>query len=250
MKTSPIEHGHEGLTIVVTRAEGTPPPGSPTFVLVHGIAVSSRYFAPTTAELVKLGTVYLVDLPGYGAAPKAAKGRDVTISDHANVLASWLAASGLENPVVVGHSMGAQVVSRLAVDHPELTNRIVLMSPTMPAGERSLLTGGWLLAIDSVRNPPSADAVIMADYLFRCGIPYFFRQTKHLFGDHIEDRLAEVRAKTLVICGDKDLIVPRSWSQRVAEEIPDARLEIVSGPHVIMYHEPAHLAAVIAGHAA
>jgi pimeloyl-ACP methyl ester carboxylesterase len=219
MKTSPIEHGHEGLTIVVTRAEGTPPPGSPTFVLVHGIAVSSRYFAPTTAELVKLGTVYLVDLPGYGAAPKAAKGRDVTISDHANVLASWLAASGLENPVVVGHSMGAQVVSRLAVDHPELTNRIVLMSPTMPAGERSLLTGGWLLA-------------------------------KHLFGDHIEDRLAEVRAKTLVICGDKDLIVPRSWSQRVAEEIPDARLEIVSGPHVIMYHEPAHLAAVIAGHAA
>jgi len=244
-----MEHRHDGLTLVATRADGTPPAGSPTFVLVHGIAVSSRYFAPTTAELAKLGTVYLVDLPGYGAAPTVPKGRDVTITDHANVLASWLAASGLENPVVVGHSMGAQVVSRMAVDHPELTSRIVLMSVTMPVGERNLVKGGWLLAIDSLRNPPSADAVIMADYLFRCGIPYFFRQTKQLFSDRIEDRLGEVKAKTLVICGDKDLIVPRSWSQRVTDEIPDARLEIVRGPHVIMYHQPAQLAAVIAGHA-
>lgn len=249
METGAIEHEHDGLTIVVTRAEGNPPVGSPTFVLVHGIAVSSRYFGPTTPELAKLGTVYLVDLPGYGAAPKPPKGRDVTITDHANALASWLAASGLENPLLVGHSMGAQVVSRLAADHPELTARIVLMAPTMPVGERNLLIGGWLLLIDSVRNPLRADAVIMADYLFRCGIPYFLKQSKHLFRDHIEDRLAEVNAKTLVVCGDKDKIVPSSWSQRITDGIADARLEVVSGPHVIMYHEPAHLAGVIAGHA-
>jgi len=245
-----MEHKYDGLTVVVTRAEGTPPPGSPSFVLVHGIAVSSRYFGPTTAELAKHGTVYLVDLPGYGAAPKPKDGRDVSITDHARTLAAWLAESGLDNPVVAGHSMGARVVSRLAVDYPHLTNRIVLMSATMPVGERSLAKGGFLLALDSVRNPLRADAVIMADYLLRCGIPYFLKQSKHLFADHIEDRLDQIRAKTLVLCGDKDLIVPRAWSQRIADGIPDARLEVVRGPHVIMYHDPARLAELIAGHAA
>ena len=246
MQARSSEHTHDGITLVVTRVPESSP--GPTFVLVHGIAVSSRYFGPTTTELAKLGQVYLIDLPGYGAAPKPQ--RDVSIADHAAVIASWVAGSGLENPVLVGHSMGAQVVSQLAVDHPELTDRIVLMCPTMPPNERSLATGAWLLTLDSVGNPPKADAIIMADYLFRCGIPYFLKQSKHLFGDRIEDRLGSIAAKTLVIGGDKDKIVKAPWLKRVTDGIPSARLEIVHGPHVVMWRDPERIAELIAGHAA
>jgi pimeloyl-ACP methyl ester carboxylesterase len=79
---------HQNLTIYVERFPGPEQPGARTYVLVHGIGVSSRYFRPLAAELAQTGRVFLVDLPGYGAAPDPR--RTVTIEDHAEVLAGFL----------------------------------------------------------------------------------------------------------------------------------------------------------------
>jgi pimeloyl-ACP methyl ester carboxylesterase len=235
----------DDLTVVVKRFPGRA--GGPAFVLVHGIGVSSRYFHPAAAELATRGAVYLVDLPGYGAAPDPR--REVTIADHAAVLARVLEDSRLVNPVIVGHSMGAQVVSRLAVDSPEVTDRVVLMAPTMPANERSLPRAAWLLLVDGLRNPLKANLVVAWDYFIRCGMPYFLRQCRHLFGDRIEDRLAQITAATLVVGGDKDLVVPPTWVRFVAAQIPGARLHLVHGPHLFMYSDPVGVATAIAEHA-
>ena len=236
----------DDLTVVVKRFPGAAE--GPAFVLVHGIGVSSRYYHPAAAELARRGTVYLVDLPGYGAAPDPH--RDVSIADHAGVLARVLEDSGLVNPVLVGHSMGGQVVSRLAVDSPHVTDRLVLLAPTMPTWERTFFRGAWRLIVDGTRNPVRANLIIGWDYFVRCGMPYFFRQLPHLFGDRIEDRLPGIRAKTLVLTGDKDLVVPRPWAQFVAGSVPGARFATVEGPHVIMYSDPVHVAGFIAEHAA
>ena len=238
----------DDLTVVVKRFPRVDEGDGPDFVLVHGIGVSSRYYHPAAAELAKRGSVYLVDLPGYGAAPDPR--RDVSIADHAGVLARVLLDSHLHNPVLVGHSMGSQVVSRLAVDSPRVTDRIVLMAPTMPAGERSFWPAAWRLIVDGVRNPLRANLIIGWDYFVRCGLPYFFRQLPHLFGDHIEDRLAAIPASTLVLTGDNDLVVPRDWARVVADGIPDSRLATVPGPHLIMYSAPVEVARHIAEHAA
>ena len=238
----------DDLTVVVKRFPRIADGDGPAFVLVHGIGVSSRYYHPAAAELAKVGAVYLVDLPGYGAAPDPR--RDVSIADHAAVLARVLEDSGLVNPVLVGHSMGAQVVSRLAVDSPRVTDRIVLLAPTMPADERRLWPAALRLLADGTRNPLRANLIIGWDYFVRCGMPYFFRQLPHLFGDRIEDRLAGIRAKTLVLIGDRDLVVPERWAHFVAESTPGARFETVRGPHVIMYSDPVRVAGFIAEHAA
>lgn len=238
----------DDLTVVVKRFPSVAEVEGPEFVLVHGIGVSSRYFHPAAAELAKRGTVYLVDLPGYGAAPDPR--RDVSIADHAGVLARVLEDSGLVDPVLVGHSMGSQVVSRLAVDSPDVTDRIVLLAPTMPAGERRFFSAAWRLLVDGVRNPLRANLIIGWDYFVRCGMPYFFRQLPHLFGDRIEERLPGIRAKTLVLIGHDDLVVPVPWARFVAGSIPGGRFETVRGPHVIMYSDPVNVAALIAEHAA
>jgi len=235
----------DDLTVTVKRYPGAAP--GPSFVLVHGIGVSSRYFHPAALELAKHGTVYVVDLPGYGSAPDPK--RDVSIADHAGVLARVLEDSSLVNPVLVGHSMGAQVVSRLAVDSPDVTDRLVLLAPTMPIGERNLWQGATRLIADGVRNPLRANLVIGWDYFVRCGLPYFFRQLPHLFDDRIEERLPRIAARTLVLCGDRDLVVRPAWARFVADGIPGARLQLVRGPHVIMYSDPVRVAALIAEHA-
>lgn len=237
----------DDLSIVVKRFPSHLDVDGPAFVLVHGIGVSSRYFHPAAAQLAKHGPVYLVDLPGYGAAPDPK--RDVTIADHARVLARFLESVGASNPVIVGHSMGSQVVSRLAVDHPDVSDRIVLMAPTLEPELRTFWRAVGSLLVDGTREPLDVIAINISDYFIRCGVPYALRQMPHLLEDRIEDRLPEVHARTLIIRGDRDPIVSPEWAQRLTRLLPRGRFATVSGPHVVMHTDPVRVAALIAEHA-
>jgi pimeloyl-ACP methyl ester carboxylesterase len=236
----------DDVAVHVKRYPGAVDPG-PTFVLVHGIGVSSRYFHPVSAALAKRGEVWLVDLPGYGSAPNPR--HDVSIRDHAGVLGRFLENVEVQSPVLVGHSMGTQVISQLAVDRPELTDRVVLIAPTIYPPERQLWRQALHLGHDILMERPWVNAIVLTDYLFRCGIPYFFAQSKHLLADRIEDRMPRLRAKTLVLRGDHDPIVPRGWAQRVAEVAQNGSYAEVEGPHIVMWSDPERTAELIARHA-
>ncbi|CAN5118883.1 alpha/beta hydrolase [soil metagenome] len=237
---------YDDLTLVVKRFPGSEETGI-SFVMVHGIGVSSRYFHPIAVELARLGTVWLVDLPGYGSAPDPR--REVTIGDHATLLGRFLAEADLRNPVIVGHSMGSQVVSRLAVDFPDVADRIVLMSPTMRPDLSTAPRAVARLVIDGLREPWAVRWVAVGDYLFRCGLPYLARQLPHMFADRIEDRLAELTARTLVLVGDRDPIVGVEWARELAACVPGSTFGVVTGPHAIMYTDPVGVASRIAEHA-
>ncbi|MGV3712210.1 alpha/beta fold hydrolase [Pseudolysinimonas sp.] len=231
---------HQSLTIFVERFPGPEEPGARTFVLVHGIGVSSRYFRPLAAELSTRGRVFLVDLPGYGAAPDPR--RDVTIADHAEVLASFLQQLGVEDAVIVGHSWGCQVVSMLARRHPDVPRTVVLLSPTLEPSARTPAKAIGHLLHDATREPPAVFWIAVTDYLVRCGLGYLLRQMRHMLADRPEDRVGEHRAHTLVVNGDRDPIVSTTWARRLADAHPDGEFHEVRGPHVIMHTEPATIA--------
>lgn len=235
---------HQDLTIVVKRfpVRHEPTESDRSFVLVHGIGVSSRYFQPLAAELAHLGAVYLIDLPGYGAAPDPR--RDVTISQHAGVLASLIRGSGLEGSVIVGHSWGCQVVSMLVRDHPDVTDRIILMSPTMMPAARTFWRATRNLLRDALREPPVVFGIAVTDYLVRCGLPYLLRQVPHMLRDAIETRLGTSRAEVLVVNGDRDPIVAPGWAAQLSDLSSGITYREVHGPHVIMHTQPE----MIAGH--
>jgi pimeloyl-ACP methyl ester carboxylesterase len=237
---------YDDLAVVIRRfpaAHGAPTGGRP-LVLVHGIGVSSRYFHPLAAQLAHHAPVFLVDLPGYGSAPDPH--RDVSIVDHAGVLAKFLKADGIDAPVLVGHSMGTQVVTQLALDYPEMTNSLVLLAPTMDPEARTLWRAGARLLRDILTcEKPKVNAIVSIDYFFRCGVPYFLKQTKPLFSDRIEDRLPLLNVHALVLRGDRDCVSPGPWSRTVAALLRDGRYHEVKGPHVIMYTDPKKIAALI-----
>jgi len=231
---------HDDLTIVVERFPGSGGAGERTFVLVHGIGVSSRYFRPLAAELSRSGRVFLVDLPGYGSAPDPR--RDVTIADHAEVLAGFLRRLEVPDPVIVGHSWGAQVVSMLARRHPDVPRTVVMLSPTLEPSARTAGKAVGHLLHDALREPWRVRWIAFTDYLVRCGPRYLAVQIRHMLADRPEDRVGEHRARTLVINGDRDPIVSPAWARRLADAHPDGRFREVRGPHVIMHTEPATIA--------
>lgn len=240
--TSRQQHGD--LAIVVKRfperAGVDPAAESLTFVMVPGIGVSSRYFQPLAAELARRGRVFLVDLPGYGAAPNPR--RDVPLTDHASVLAAFLRESDIENPVLVGHSMGSEVVAILAERDPDVSDRIVLMAPTLEPHDRTRAAAIRKLLRDSLREPPRVVAISVTDYLLRCWPPYLFIQLRHMLADRLEDRMPAIAARTLVITGDRDPIARVTWAAALASLAPDAELRVVQGPHVIMHSDPVMVA--------
>lgn len=219
----------------------------PDFVLIHGIGVSARSYGPTAVALANRGDVHLLDLPGYGRSPRP--DRDMTIEDHAAMVVRYLRDKNLDHPVVVGHSMGTQVVAELAADFPEEVDHIALIAPVVVPDARSLPKLGALLLANGLREPPRVTGMALYDYFFRAGVPYMAKQAPHLLGTDMEELAAGVKAKTLVICGEDDPIVPIEWGRRLAAAFAEGWFASVPGPHATMFAAPERIAGLLDEHA-
>jgi pimeloyl-ACP methyl ester carboxylesterase len=149
-----------------------------------------------------------------------------------------LRRTGLENAVIVGHSWGCQVVSELALQHPDVTDRIVLMAPTMEPGARTFWRATRNLLHDALREPPAVFGIAVTDYLLRCGVPYLLKQVPHMLRDAIETRMGGLRARVLIVNGDRDPIVSDAWARGLSAAADTIEFAQVRGPHVIMHTDP------------
>jgi pimeloyl-ACP methyl ester carboxylesterase len=244
--TSRTGYGHASL--VAYRFDClVPEKTGPDFVLVHGIGVSARSYGPAAVELAKRGDVHLIDLAGYGRSPRP--DRDLSIADHARLVARYLADQDLNHPVVVGHSMGTQVVAQLAAAYPEQVDHVVLIAPVVVPSARSLPRVARLLLANGLKEPPQVSALAIYDYLFRAGVPYMIQQTPHLLRADLEVIAERVEAKTLVICGTDDPIVPLAWGEQLAGRFRHGWFATVPGPHATMFAAPQAIAELVDEHA-
>jgi pimeloyl-ACP methyl ester carboxylesterase len=234
--------GHE----IVVRTFGMAAPGAPVFVLVHGIGVSYRYFQPLAEELAKRGVVHQLDMPGYGSSPRP--DHNVSIAEHGQVLAAFLRTEGLQDPVLIGHSMGCQMVTEVAMRHPDISSDIVLLGPTMAPSERTFFSAALRLGIDMTREPPRGNWTVVTDYLFRCGPIWYAMQVPHLLRDRIEERVPRIPSRVLVIRGDRDPVVSRPWATHLASLAADGRFAEVPGPHVVMFTAPEQISNLVLEH--
>jgi len=99
----------------------------PLLVLVHGFTGSKENWLPLMRELAKTHRVVAPDLPGWGESERKPDG-DYGPGAQAIRLAAFLAALKEKPALLVGHSMGGQIVGLLAARRPELVTRVVLMS--------------------------------------------------------------------------------------------------------------------------
>ena len=97
----------------------------PPVVLLHGLASTCRIWDFVAPILAKDFSVIAVDQRGHGDSGKPESGYD--FASVSGDVAALLAGRGIERPVVVGHSWGADVALELAVAKPELLRGIVFV---------------------------------------------------------------------------------------------------------------------------
>jgi pimeloyl-ACP methyl ester carboxylesterase len=121
-----------GGALKVARA-GPPPNAAGAVVLaVHGISASHAAWRTVARELTRHTQACLLapDLRGRGHSATLPDPYGMTA--HLRDLNAVLDHAGADRAVMVGHSMGAHVVARLAADHPERLAGIVLVDGGMP----------------------------------------------------------------------------------------------------------------------
>jgi pimeloyl-ACP methyl ester carboxylesterase len=219
------------------------PPERPTLVLVHGLGVSSRYMIPTAQELARTYRVYAPDLPGVGKSDRPP--RAMTIPELADALAAWMQAAGLGSAVLVGNSLGCQVIVDFALRYAARLQRVVLVGATIDPEARGALRQIGRGLFDVVAEPPALWPILVHDYLVAG--PFRSLQTlRYALQDPIEQKLPQVRAPALVVRGAGDTIVPPRWAEEMTRLLPAARLVVIPGAcHAVNFSHPRELARVI-----
>jgi 2-hydroxy-6-oxonona-2,4-dienedioate hydrolase len=152
-----------GASMHARRSENSVPPSASTVVLVHGLSVSSGYMVPTAVRLAPYYHVYLPDLPGFGKSAKPS--HILTIPELADALADWMQVMGLPPAVLLGNSLGCQIIVNFALKYPERLTHAVLVGPTMDPQARSIHQAALRLLLDIPCEPLPFLPVLVREYL-------------------------------------------------------------------------------------
>ena len=212
-------------------------------MLLHGLGVSSRYFAPLARILADRWRVVAVDLPGWDGSDRPPSVLD--IPGLAGELGAWLDAEELERVRILANSLGCQIAVDLAASEPERFERIVLIGPTVDPRYRTPLRHAPRFLVDAVREPPSLLPIIVRDYL-RFGLRRFVATAGAALRDRPEDKLPRIPSPTLVIKGERDAFVSTDWVEEMVALLPRGELAVVPrAPHATHYAAPRSVATLV-----
>ena len=221
-----------------------PPNGTPgvPLVLVHGLGARSEDWSPLIPSLAASGFhVYALDLLGYGRSAHPA-GSDFGIVTEEQTVTGFLHALGLTHADVAGWSMGGWVVMKLALDHPDLVDRLVIydsagiyfqppypfsvFTPSDAAGVRALL--GLLMP-----QPPRLPSFVTRDVLrgMRQNAWVIHRSVADMTsGSNLLDfRLHALRQPMLIVWGAEDKLIPPGSGRTIHQLVPQSVLALQPG---------------------
>lgn len=216
---------------------------APVFLLVHGIGMGRIVFGEVAPILAARGRVLAPDLPGFGDSPEP--GSTTTIEDTAANLIAFAEAQGATRLVLVGHSMGTQIVTQMAVDRPDLVHGLVLIAPTVNRYERTATKQAERMLQDLKGEGAKVLLTGVYEY-FKTSPLWFAHKLKFMLAHHIEKLCPLVTIPVLVLRGETDKVSPRDWTQEVADAFPHGRMEEVPGRgHEAIIESPEPVATMV-----
>jgi len=223
-------------------------------VLIQGLSGSHSAWVFQARAFKKHYQVITFDNRGAGKTGKSSG--PYTIRTMAEDTIGLLDYLGVDKAHVLGISLGGMIAQEIAINHPEKVRKLVLACTSAGGERRTDIHPEMLVAIgvkegtaavdfSSVDPVESMSAIISLAFnrrLYRMVLLPLSRISMKLGGGagHLEqmeavvgystiDRLHLITARTLVITGTDDRIVPPHYSEVLASQIPNARLVKVEG---------------------
>ncbi len=142
------------------------------FVFLHGIFGTSDNWQSFGKALSDQYKVYLVDLRNHGNSPHS---QEFTYAAMADDLKVFIEQHHLENPIILGHSMGGKVAMFFAVTYPDLFDKLIIVdiAPRFyPVHHQQILKGLGAVKIKEISSRKEAETQ-MAEYISDLGVQQF-----------------------------------------------------------------------------
>lgn len=200
----------------------------PPLLLLHGLTNTWRVWRPHIETLAATHDLIIPDLRGHGDTPNSAA--TLTPVQVARDMLALLDALGIKQVRVAGFSFGGHVALRMAALQPERLDAMVVIAGahrligwSAKAHEDLVQAGvepGWYL--DEVRGwHPGGEAQVQQ--LFRQGVVAALTEDFPM----LDASLSAIRARTLIIQGDRDEIFPLEVPLDLYRKIPTAQLWVL-----------------------
>ena len=234
--------------------------GAPPIVMVLGLSHRRPHWGRLPALLAERLFVVTFDCRNIGESER--RDEPYTIADETRDVAAVMDAAGLEAAAIYGRSRGGMIAQEFAIGQPARTAALIL-SGTSHRGPGSV--GEAPHVARAMRIEPgmgredifASQNVAMASPGWREREPAAFayclsvdleapprrfaveRQREALTGWSSFDRLGQIAAPTLVLCGEDDPMVPPENSRSLAAKIPGAKLVLIPQcGHLPMLEQP------------
>jgi pimeloyl-ACP methyl ester carboxylesterase len=220
--------------------EAGPGDGTP-LVLVHGLGARGEDWGAMIPALAAQGFhVYVPDLLGYGRSPKPDVSYSISLEEQ--TVAEFMQAVHLAKADVGGWSMGGWVAMKLALDHPEMVDRLMvydsagvyfpatfapdLFTPHDVAGVKELIS----MLTPNPRNIPDFVAEAMVRKLQRNAWVVNRSMSAMTAGkDLLDFRLHDISQPMLIVWGAKDELIPLASGETIHRSVPQSVLDIIAG---------------------
>lgn len=228
-------------------------------ILIHGFDHSHYTWRLNQPALAERFRAIALDLPGFGASARTRLAR-FGVRTQAGAVRDFIRELGIDRAHVVGHSLGGTIALRLALEHPEVVDRLVVVdspieAPRLPYGLIRRLVGFGPV------GPAIFKAILyygsVGGRLFRLGLERtygpdpvppdvagYFERLHRVRGSadtlvailksppvdpYLPADLPDLRVPLLAIWGGADRVVPVRVADRLRQLVPTARVEILPG---------------------
>ncbi|HVQ99937.1 MAG TPA: alpha/beta hydrolase [Mycobacterium sp.] len=225
----------------------------PALVLLHGSGGHAEAYVRNLEAHAEHFSTWSIDMLGHGYTDKP--GHPLEVGHYVEHLVAFLDAIGAKRASVSGESLGGWVAARIAIDHPDMVERLVLNTAGGSQADPEVMQRIVTLSMAAAQNPSWEtvqarikwlmadksktydDLVASRQRVYRQ--PNFVAamrdimalqnpqiRARNLLGP---DEYGAITAPTLVLWTSDDPTADVTEGRRIASMIPGARFEVMSG---------------------
>ena len=242
----------------------------PPVIFIHGLSGCWQNWLEQIPLFARDHRVIGVDLPGFGHSVMPVE--PISISGYADAIDELMEKLEIDAARIVGNSMGGFIGAEMAIQHPARIERLVLVaaaglsiesirternkglrhraeniiffslahvvSRSHQVALRPRLRAALLMTVAA--HPARLPGPLAAQQVLGSGKPGFSDALEAMCRYPLRDRLEKIACPTLILWGDKDILVPVKDASVFEELIPDSRKIIYTDTgHVSMMERPA-----------
>ncbi len=216
-----------------------------TLVLVHGLGASANRWEFVIPHFEKNYRVIVPDLIGFGYSDKPLV--DYTTDFFSEFLKKFLEKLNIKNPVLIGSSLGGQIIAEYTLNNNNAVKKLVLISPSGVMKHSTPALDAYVMAAlypnqEAAKNAfemmsgssKNIDPKIVEGFVKRMRLPNakmaFMSTLLGLKNSQIlTEKLSSITVPTMVVWGELDPVIPVKYADSIVSTIKDCRFYRMDG---------------------